>query len=193
MLQGDEEQKFSILIHSRPGFIFNKGTTRSAYFYDRQISDSIQVDWGEATMILAERILLKNALKDSDNQRFAFVLDSCIPLYNFSYTYDYIMSTPNSFVDSFADTKEGRYNPKMDPIVPVHNWRKGSQIVFSLDICGVKNIVGIPFGYRGFFDKSLSEIPLSWQVARNINLVGGSLVGVSPDYAYRNGVSCPEN
>ncbi|PIA36169.1 hypothetical protein AQUCO_03400229v1 [Aquilegia coerulea] len=144
-------------------------------------------------MILAERILLKNALKDSDNQRFAFVLDSCIPLYNFSYTYDYIMSTPNSFVDSFADTKEGRYNPKMDPIVPVHNWRKGSQIVFSLDICGVKNIVGIPFGYRGFFDKSLSEIPLSWQVARNINLVGGSLVGVSPDYAYRNGVSCPEN
>ncbi|PIA61794.1 hypothetical protein AQUCO_00200055v1 [Aquilegia coerulea] len=127
--KGDEEQKFSIFIHSRPGFIFNKGTTRSAYFYDRQISDSIQVDWGEATMILAERILLKNALKDSDNQRFAFVSDSCIPLYNFSYTYDYIMSTPNSFVDSFADTKEGRYNPKMDPIVPVHNWRKGSQWV----------------------------------------------------------------
>ncbi|KAF5199931.1 Glycosyltransferase bc10 [Thalictrum thalictroides] len=125
--KGDKEQRFSIFIHSRPGFIFNKATTRSAYFYDRQISDSIQVDWGEATMILAERILLKNALEDSDNQRFAFVSDSCIPLYNFSYTYDYIMSTPSSFVDSFADTKQGRYNPKMDPNVPVHNWRKGSQ------------------------------------------------------------------
>ncbi|MFS8032696.1 putative glycosyl transferase, family 14 [Helianthus anomalus] len=46
-------------------------------------------------------------------------------LYNFSYTYDhYIMSAPTSFVDSFADTKEGRYNPKMDP---VNDWRKGSQ------------------------------------------------------------------
>ncbi|KAL5723886.1 Glycosyltransferase bc10 [Ranunculus cassubicifolius] len=125
--KGDKEQRFSIYIHSRPGFLFNKGTTKSAYFYDRQISDSIQVDWGEATMILAERILLNSSLKDADNRRFVFLSDSCIPLYNFSYTYDYIMSTPTSFVDSFADTKDGRYNPKMDPIVPVHNWRKGSQ------------------------------------------------------------------
>ena len=29
---------------------------------------------------------------------------------------------------SFADTKEGRYNPRMDPVIPVHNWRKGSQV-----------------------------------------------------------------
>ncbi|OVA20768.1 Glycosyl transferase [Macleaya cordata] len=125
--QGDKGHRFSIFIHSRPGFLFNKGTTRSAYFYGRQLSDSIQVDWGEATMIQAERILLKNALMDSYNERFVFLSDSCIPLYNFSYTYEYIMSTSNSFVDSFADTKEGRYNPKMDPVIPVHNWRKGSQ------------------------------------------------------------------
>lgn len=32
---------------------------------------------------------------------------------------------------SFADTKEGRYNPKMHPIIPVHNWRKGSQVTIS--------------------------------------------------------------
>lgn len=30
---------------------------------------------------------------------------------------------------SFADTKEGRYNPKMHPVIPVHNWRKGSQVL----------------------------------------------------------------
>lgn len=34
-----------------------------------------QVDWGEATMIEAERILLKHALEDPLNQRFAFVSD----------------------------------------------------------------------------------------------------------------------
>ncbi|KZV45682.1 polyribonucleotide nucleotidyltransferase 2, mitochondrial [Dorcoceras hygrometricum] len=78
------------------------------------------VDWGEASMIQAERILLQNALMHPLNE-------SCIPLYNFSYVYDYIMSTSTSFVDSFADTKEGRYNPKMDPVIPVDNWRKGSQ------------------------------------------------------------------
>ncbi|RVX08863.1 hypothetical protein CK203_011036 [Vitis vinifera] len=89
-----------------------------------------QVDWGEASMIQAERILLRSALLDPLNERFVFLSDSCIPLYNFSYIYDYIMSTSTSFVDSsFADTKEGRYNPKMDPVIPVHNWRKGSQWV----------------------------------------------------------------
>ncbi|XP_027358590.1 glycosyltransferase BC10 isoform X2 [Abrus precatorius] len=121
------DNKFSIFVHPRPGFLLNKATTRSSYFLNRQVNDSIQVEWGEASMIEAERILLRHALSDPLNDRFVFLSDSCIPLYNFSYTYDYIMSTSTSFVDSFADTKEGRYNPKMDPVIPVYNWRKGSQ------------------------------------------------------------------
>ncbi|CAA3009702.1 uncharacterized protein LOC111374426 [Olea europaea var. sylvestris] len=127
--QGDKENRFSIFVHSRPGFLLSKATTRSSYFLNRQINDSVQVDWGEASMIQAERILLENALMDPFNERFIFLSDSCIPLYNFSYTYDYIMSASTSFVDSFADTKEGRYNPKMHPVIPVENWRKGSQWV----------------------------------------------------------------
>ncbi|CAL0317286.1 unnamed protein product [Lupinus luteus] len=119
--------KFSIFVHSRPGFLFNNATTKSKYFLNRQVNDSIQVDWGEASMIEAERILVRHALRDPLNDRFVFLSDSCIPLYNFSYTYDYIMSTPTSFVDSFADKKDGRYNPKMHPVIPVRSWRKGSQ------------------------------------------------------------------
>ncbi|XP_010257275.1 PREDICTED: ATP-dependent 6-phosphofructokinase 5, chloroplastic-like [Nelumbo nucifera] len=53
------------------------------------------------------------------------------------------------------------------------------QIVFTLELYGVKRIVGIPFGYRGFFDQGLPEIPISRQVVQNINLAGGSLLGVS--------------
>ncbi|KAM7280712.1 hypothetical protein ACFE04_007846 [Oxalis oulophora] len=123
------DSSFSVYVHSRPGFLFNKATTKSVHFLNRQINNSTQVEWGEATMIVAERILLKHALQDPFNERFVFVSDSCIPLYNFTYTYDYIMATPTSFVDSFSDSKEGRYNPKMDPIIPVQNWRKGSQWV----------------------------------------------------------------
>ncbi|KMZ66152.1 hypothetical protein ZOSMA_2G01640, partial [Zostera marina] len=99
------------------------------FFYGRQINQSIQVDWGGSSMIEAERILLKSVLNDPFNKRLVFVSDSCIPLYNFSYTYDYIMSSPNSFVDSFSDAKDSRYNPKMHPAVPAQNWRKGSQWV----------------------------------------------------------------
>ncbi|XP_047310646.1 ATP-dependent 6-phosphofructokinase 5, chloroplastic-like [Impatiens glandulifera] len=53
------------------------------------------------------------------------------------------------------------------------------QIVITLEIYGVKKIVGIPFGYRGFSDKDLSEIQLSRKVVQNIHLSGGSLLGVS--------------
>ncbi|XP_021758835.1 ATP-dependent 6-phosphofructokinase 5, chloroplastic-like [Chenopodium quinoa] len=53
------------------------------------------------------------------------------------------------------------------------------QIVITLDIYGVKNIVGIPFGYRGFTDKGIKEMPLSRKVVQNIHLSGGSLLGVS--------------
>ncbi|KAF6154637.1 hypothetical protein GIB67_000521 [Kingdonia uniflora] len=53
------------------------------------------------------------------------------------------------------------------------------QIVLTLEVYGVKKIVGIPYGYRGFFDEGLPEVPLSRQVVQNINLAGGSLLGVS--------------
>lgn len=53
------------------------------------------------------------------------------------------------------------------------------QIVITLEIYGVKNIVGIPFGYRGFTDRGLKEMPLTRKVVQNIHLSGGSLLGVS--------------
>ncbi|KAK7407209.1 hypothetical protein VNO78_08927 [Psophocarpus tetragonolobus] len=53
------------------------------------------------------------------------------------------------------------------------------QIVLTLEIYGVTKIVGIPFGYRGFSDKELTEVPLSRKVVQNIHLSGGSLLGVS--------------
>lgn len=124
-----EETNFSIYIHSRPGFVYNEMTTECTFCYGRQLSDSIQVLWGEASMIEAERILLRKALEDPANQRFILVSDSCVPLYNFSYTYDYVMSSPKSFVDSFLDPKASRYNPKMAPTIRKDKWRKGSQWV----------------------------------------------------------------
>lgn len=118
---------FSIYIHSEPGFVFDESSTRSAFFYNRQLSNSIKVGWGESSMIQAERLLLGAALEDPANRRFILLSDSCVPLYNFSYIYEYLMASPKSFVDSFLDKKEGRYNPKMSPVIPKSKWRKGSQ------------------------------------------------------------------
>lgn len=42
-MQGDMEGRFSVYVHSRPGFLLNKATTRSPFFYGRQVNNSIQV------------------------------------------------------------------------------------------------------------------------------------------------------
>ncbi|XP_022140621.1 uncharacterized protein LOC111011229 [Momordica charantia] len=122
-----DEAKFSIYIHSQPGFVFNKSTTKSSFFYGRQLNNSVQVLWGESTMIEAERLLFGAALDDPANQRFVLLSDSCIPLHNFSHTYSYLMSSTKSFVDSFLNVNEGRYNPEMSPVIQEEKWRKGSQ------------------------------------------------------------------
>jgi len=37
------DNNFSIFVHPRPGFVLNEATTRSSYFLNRQVNDSIQV------------------------------------------------------------------------------------------------------------------------------------------------------
>ncbi|XP_058101271.1 glycosyltransferase BC10-like isoform X2 [Magnolia sinica] len=125
--QNAYEGSFSIYIHSKPGIVFDESTTRCTFFQGRQLSKSVQVAWGESSMIKAEKLLLEEALQDPANQRFVLISDSCVPLHNFSYIYNYVMSSSKSFVDSFLDEKEGRYNPKMSPTIPKDRWRKGSQ------------------------------------------------------------------
>ncbi|OMO64780.1 Glycosyl transferase, family 14 [Corchorus olitorius] len=126
-LENADVANFSIYIHSKPGFVFDESTSRSPFFYDRQLTNSIEVIWGESSMIEAERLLLATALEDPANQRFVLLSDSCVPLYNFSYIYGYLMASSKSFVDSFLDLKDERYHPKMSPVIPKEKWRKGSQ------------------------------------------------------------------
>lgn len=37
------DNKFSIFVHPRPGFLLNEATTKSSFFLNRQVNDSIQV------------------------------------------------------------------------------------------------------------------------------------------------------
>ncbi|XP_050229072.1 glycosyltransferase BC10-like [Mercurialis annua] len=118
---------FSIYVHPHPSY--NDSWPETSVFFGRRIP-SQAVIWGTGTMIAAERRLLANALLDISNQRFILLSESCIPLVNFKTTYDYLMNSTLSFVQSYDDPKKrgrGRYNHTMSPTINVTNWRKGSQ------------------------------------------------------------------
>ncbi|EHA8589817.1 putative glycosyltransferase BC10 [Cocos nucifera] len=93
------------------------------------------VVWGTISMIDAEKRLLANALQDTDNQHFVLLSDSCVPLHDFDYVYNYLMGTNISFVDCFQDPGphgNGRYSKQMLPEVEERDFRKGAQ-VFMFD------------------------------------------------------------
>ncbi|KAL7590060.1 hypothetical protein Lser_V15G39718 [Lactuca serriola] len=114
---------YSIYVHSEPGFIFGETTRRSSFFYNRQLSNNIkvmlQVDWGESTMIEAERLLLQATIENPANQRFLLlsVVFPCIILPIFT-TFSWAL---------LKVSWTGRYNPTMSSIIPMRKWRKGSQ------------------------------------------------------------------
>ncbi|KAG1348153.1 glycosyltransferase BC10 [Cocos nucifera] len=121
------EELYSIYIHSLPDY--RPDFPPSSVFYKRQIPSKV-AEWGKMSMCDAERRLLANALLDPSNERFVLLSESCIPLYNFSITYQYLMRSRYSFVGSFDDPGphgRRRYNPRMIPVVNITQWRKGAQ------------------------------------------------------------------
>eukprot|EP00899_Mesostigma_viride_P014996 jgi/Mesvir1/23498/Mv22340-RA.1 len=130
------EGKYSVYVHAPPGWRYDDKNSITNLFRGRELAGSDWVQWGGISVIDAERRLLQAALNDPtldgdgrrvSNERFVLLSESCIPIRNFTFTYDYLMASNNhSFLDSFIDVNS-RYNPAMDPIIPPDKWRKGSQ------------------------------------------------------------------
>ncbi|XP_071739315.1 glycosyltransferase BC10-like [Rutidosis leptorrhynchoides] len=121
------EGLFSIYLHMSPDF--NYEPPNSSVFYKRRIP-SKHVHWGKPSMIDAERRLLANALLDFSNQRFILLSETCIPLFNFTTIYNYLINSNHSFLSSFDEPTKigrGRYNKRMGPTITLQDWRKGSQ------------------------------------------------------------------
>ncbi|XP_024989893.1 uncharacterized protein LOC112524342 [Cynara cardunculus var. scolymus] len=119
---------FNIYVHSSDSSA-NSTESKQSVFYGRRIP-SKPVQWGKVNMVEAERRLLANALLDFSNQRFVLLSESCIPLFNFSTVYSYLMNSNQNFVESYdlmGPVGRGRYNRKMNPTIKLHDWRKGSQ------------------------------------------------------------------
>ncbi|XP_010045650.2 glycosyltransferase BC10 [Eucalyptus grandis] len=125
------EGLFSIYVHSHPAFnaTADGGESEGSVFHGRRIP-SKEVQWGNFNMVEAERRLLANALLDILNQRFVLLSESCIPLFNFTTIYSYLVGSTRSFVEAYdkpGPVGRGRYNLRMRPVIQIGQWRKGSQ------------------------------------------------------------------
>ena len=120
------EGEFVVLVHASPGFELNASTVASPVFYGRTIASPVTVEWGQMSVVAAERRLFATALLDSAVARLVLLSESCVPLHSFSYVKEYLLNNDKSFLDSFVDV-QSRYNPRMAPTIPEAQWRKGTQ------------------------------------------------------------------
>jgi hypothetical protein len=121
------QKLFNIYVHSLPAF--EPDEAPSSVFFGRHIP-SQEAKWGDISMCDAERRLLANALLDYDNERFVLLSETCAPLWNFTFSYNYLIKSHYSFVGVFDDPGpfgRGRYNERMLPEVTLQQWRKGAQ------------------------------------------------------------------
>ncbi|XP_021772987.1 uncharacterized protein LOC110736956 [Chenopodium quinoa] len=121
------EGLYSIYVHANP--VYNQSYSKESVFFGRRIP-SKEVQWGKFNMVEAERRLLANALLDHSNQRFVLLSESCIPLYNFSTVYTYLINSQKSYIEVYdkkGGTGQGRYSLRMYPHIRLSQWRKGSQ------------------------------------------------------------------
>ncbi|KMT08237.1 hypothetical protein BVRB_6g142540 [Beta vulgaris subsp. vulgaris] len=119
---------YSIYVHSDPSFNFSNGVA-TGVFHGRKIP-SKKVEWGKFSMIEAELRLLATALQDASNKRFVLLSESCIPLFNFSTIYTYLINSTQSYVEAYdksGPVARGRYKHRLSPIITIRDWRKGSQ------------------------------------------------------------------
>ncbi|KAM0983549.1 hypothetical protein ACFX2C_011083 [Malus domestica] len=97
----------------------------SPVFHERRIPSQSNVEWGMVSLIEAVRRLLANALLDILNQHFVLLSETCIPLYNFSTVYSYLINSTRTFVEVFDDPSSVRYYLSNHTRITVDQWRKG--------------------------------------------------------------------
>jgi hypothetical protein len=120
------EGEFVIHVHAAPGFELNASTVASPLFYNRTLAAPADVQWGQMSVVAAERRLWAAALSDRRVARLVLLSESCVPLRSFAYVAQYLLGSDKSFLDSFLDV-QSRYNPALAPVVAEADWRKGTQ------------------------------------------------------------------
>ena len=110
---GISKDKYNIYIHY-------KTNDNLDFFNDYKINNTLNINtkYADISIVKAQNILIKEALKDKNNKHFIFLSGSCIPLKSFNYIYN-LLDTKHSYFhvahpnDCFPDCEVAlKYIPK---------------------------------------------------------------------------------
>lgn len=76
----DDKDRHSIYVHYK----YDK---KLRYLENCKLSKCYDTAWGHISLVAAQNLLLREAMKDSTNDRFVFCSGTCVPLKSFEYVY----------------------------------------------------------------------------------------------------------
>lgn len=91
-----DPDKYNIYIHY-------KKDTPLKYLDKFKLSSTVDTCWGCLSIVLAQNHILKEAIKDPNNQHFIWLSQACIPLKPFNYIYN-TLDTTKSYFNLFPDS-----------------------------------------------------------------------------------------
>lgn len=91
--------KYNIYIHY-------KNNVNLHFFEKYKLNHCIETCWGERSLVDAQNLLIKEALKDTKITHFIILSGSCIPLKNFDYIYNYLDPNYSYFDRQSPDLKQ---------------------------------------------------------------------------------------
>ena len=71
------------------------------------MKENIQTKWCDISIVKVQNLILKNALKDTNNQHFIWLSQACIPLKAFGYIYNYLNPHKSYFNKSHDSQVQG--------------------------------------------------------------------------------------
>ena len=89
-LKNIDKTKYNIYIHY-------KVDKPLKYFNEYKLKNTIETCWGCLSVVQAQNLILKEAIKDDMNQHFIWLSDSCVPLKSFDYIYKFLDTNKSYF------------------------------------------------------------------------------------------------
>ena len=80
-----ERSRYSVYVHYK----YNKPLK---YFESCRLDETVPTDYADLSLVKAQNMLLREALKDHQNERFVFLSNTCIPLKKFDHIYNKLFS-----------------------------------------------------------------------------------------------------
>ncbi len=92
-----DENLYTIYIHCK-----NKNDVRINSFFSKFLIDkNYPTEWGKYNLVNVQNKLLELALNDEDNYKFMLLSGSHIPLHNFDFIYNFLISNNSSYFSFF--------------------------------------------------------------------------------------------